>query len=278
MFTEAQAMLVPSVLALLVASCSSGSSSTTCGPDSIASTARDVTSATESEAGFSLAVTDSIPTGLLQSADAGLGGSPAEEAADAVASAVGQYFSPSSCAAATRNVNVVTIQLSGCSGPLGLSAANGTISATITVDIHGLHVEVDGNVTVGSAKLQLKSNGTASISADLRTKTLQIESSGGGTGPLGNNVAHTGSYTLSWEGGGTGCATIDGTFTGVGSRSDTASIVIAGYKRCSGQCPQAGTVTSTFPGGSLSVVYNGTSTAQCTSSAGGMQAFTLACQ
>jgi hypothetical protein len=119
--------LAASVLALLATSCSSGNSSTTCGPDSIAPTALDVASATESEAGLSLAATDPIPPQLLQSPDAGSGGSPAEEAADAVASAVSQYFSPSSCAAATQNGNVVTVQLSGCKGPLGLSAVNGTI-------------------------------------------------------------------------------------------------------------------------------------------------------
>ena len=90
-------------------------------------------------------------------------------------------------------------------------------------------------------------------------------------------MTRAGSYTLSWQGGGSGCAAIDGTLTGVGTRSNTASIAIAGHERCRGQCPQMGTVTSTFPGGSLSLTYNGSSMAQCTSSAGGAQTFVLPC-
>ena len=155
----------------------------------------------------------------------------------------------------------------------------GTITATVTVDARGLHVELDGsNVAAAGAKLQLKSSGTASVSADLRTKSLQIDTSGSGTGPLGNDVTRTGSYTLSWQGGASGCATINGDLTGVGTRSDTASIAIDGYQRCQGQCAHSGTVTSTFPGGTVTLSYDGTSTAQCTSSAGGSLTFTVPCQ
>ena len=84
-------------------------------------------------------------------------------------------------------------------------------------------------------------------------------------------------FPVAWEGGGSGCSTINGTFTRVGSRSNTASIAIDGYERCDSQCPQAGSVTSTFPGGSLTLTFDGSSSAQCTSSAGGAQSFALAC-
>ena len=70
---------------------------------------------------------------------------------------------------------MVILQLSGCSGPLGLSAVTGTVAATITVDSHGLHVDVDGtNVAVEGAKLQLKSSGTASVSANLRRRRCRL--------------------------------------------------------------------------------------------------------
>lgn len=226
-------LLTPVILSAVIGACSSSSTPSTpavaCGPDNVATTAWDVAAINAYEASFYYATFDPIPVGPFvavasltpeqaPAADAGAGDAGAPTAtsdASAVAAAVGKYF-PNSCASATASGNVVTFTLNDCSGPLGLTGATGTVTATLTTATNGVHAELSGsNIAVNGGTIDLSTSGTATAATDGQ-KTLTANTQSSGTGPDGNSATHMGMYTLVWPTG-TGCATINGSFSGIGS-------------------------------------------------------------
>jgi hypothetical protein len=203
-------------------------------------------------------------------------GASSAAAATAVAASVGKYF-PNGCATATATGNVVTFRLNNCSGPLGLQASTGTVTATITVVSSAVQIQLAGNnIAANGATINLATSGTLTASATGQ-KTLQSNTHSNGTGPDGNNIAHTGMYTLVWPTG-AGCATLNGTLSGIGSGSFAGtSTTITNYVACVNKCPQSGTTMSTFNGGTVTLAFNGSNTAQCTSSLGTSASIQLNC-
>jgi hypothetical protein len=203
-------------------------------------------------------------------------GASSAAAATAVAASVGKYF-PNGCATATATGNVVTFHLNNCSGPLGLVASTGTVTATITVVSSAVMVQLAGNnIAANGATINLATSGTLTASASGQ-KTLQSNTHSNGTGPFGNNIAHTGMYTLVWPTG-AGCATLNGTLSGIGSGAFVGtSTTITNYVACLNKCPQSGTTMSTFNGGTVTLAFNGSNTAQCTSSLGTSASIQLNC-
>jgi hypothetical protein len=200
----------------------------------------------------------------------------AVSAASAAAAAVGNYYS-SRCATATANQNVVTYVLDNCSGALDARSTSGTITATFTTSGSGsLSIQLTGgNINADGANLNLQTSATVTQSA-VGQKTLQATSQTSGTGPDGNAVNHTGTYALTWSTG-TGCATLNASLAGVSTTADAnTSTTIQSYVICDGKCP-SGSVTSSYSGGQVTLNYNGSSTANCTSSIGTSSAVPLVC-
>jgi hypothetical protein len=123
----------------------------------------------------------------------------------------------------------------------------------------------------------LTSAGTLTAAANGQ-KTLSVNTQTSGTGPEGNSITHTGMYTLVWPTG-TGCATINGTLSGIGSGTFAGtSTQITNFVACKNVCPQSGTAVSSFNGGSTTLTFNGTNDAQCTASDGTTAGIALNCQ
>jgi hypothetical protein len=197
-------------------------------------------------------------------------------AATAIATSSSRYF-PNGCATATASGNVVTFKLSNCSGPLGLLASSGTFTATVNVIGSMANLRLAGmNVTANGATIDLSATGTLSVGAT-GTKTLQVNSQSTGTGPNGNSVAHSGMYTLVWPTG-TGCATINGTMSGVGTGQFAGTTTqITNYVTCTNKCPQSGMTVSSFNGGSVTLTFNGSMSAQCNATNGTSASIPLDC-
>jgi hypothetical protein len=202
---------------------------------------------------------------ILPLLDAGVSAASAA-AASMAAAAVGRYF-PNGCATATASGNVVTYQFNNCSGPFGMLGATGTLTATLNVVDDSVQVQLAGNhVASNGGTLNVNTSGTVRPQPPGQ-KTLQATSQSTGTGPQGNNVAHTGSYTVQWPTPMAGCATINGTLAGTGPEAGT-NTVIANYIACTGKCPQAGTVTTAFEAGTATITFTGSDIAECNATNG----------
>ena len=189
---------------------------------------------------------------------------------------MGHYF-PNGCATATASGNVVTFKLNNCTGPLGLVGSTGTVTATLNVVSNSVQIQLAGNgISANGATLNLATSGTLTATASGQ-KTLQANSQTSGTGPGGNNIMHTGMYTLVWPTG-TGCATLNGTLSGIGSGTYAGtSTAITNYVACANKCPQSGMTVSSFNGGNVTLSFNGSTNAQCTSSLGTSASVPLNC-
>jgi hypothetical protein len=296
-------ILAPSIaIALLGACVTSGNISpaavVVCGPDSVATTDWDVTAVNNYEAAWYFAAADPIPAQAFASggmviatpigalADGGADGGSfvdggaapgSTDVARAVAVAAGHYF-PNGCASASASANVVTYTLHNCTGPLGLVAASGTVTATFNVEVGMVGVQVAGNnIAANGATVDLSTSATVTSQAN-KQLTLAAHTQTSGTGPLGNGAAHMGTFTMVWTPGGD-CATINGSFTGVGTAEFSGtSTKITNYKACTNQCPQSGTAVSSFNGGVVTVTFDGTANAQCNASDGTTATIPLQCR
>ena len=297
-------ILAPAIALACVGACTSTTTSpaVVCGPDNVATTSLDVVAVTGYEAGWYWASLDAISVnvftvaaatvntvsnpfdgGLVDAAAPLLDGAaaPAASAASAavanvVAGAVGNYFSPSGCATATANGSVVTFHLNNCTGPLDLASNTGTFTATFNVVDSTIQVQLAGNnIATNGAVINLATNGTLTFANGQRM--LQATSNSSGTGPFGNSVAHSGTFTVVWPTG-TGCATINGTMSGVSSGNvGSTTTQITNFVACANKCPQSGTTTSSFNGGTATLAFSGSNSAQCTASNGTSASIPLRC-
>ncbi len=263
-------ILLAPVLGGIVLACTTTTSSlaVVCGPDSVATTNADIVVVTNDEAAFFFASVDAVPLGAGAVASS-------SNAASMVAAAQGVSF-PNGCATATASGNVVTFKLNNCSGPLGLVGATGTFTATLTLVNNAVQIQLAGNdISANGGTLNLAASGT--VTATGGQKTLAATTRSSGTGPNGNNVAHTGMFTLVWPTG-TGCATINATLSGIGSGSFSGtSTRITNLVACVNRCPQSGTAISSFNGGSATLTFNGSTDAQCSASDGTSAGIALNC-
>jgi hypothetical protein len=166
-------------------------------------------------------------------------------------------FTPTGCATSTASGSTVTLVLAGCTGPYGLVSASGTVALDIGASA--------GGYTAHATSTGLKFNkATADIDAMATftstggTKMLTVTDSGSATGPRGNTLTRTGSYTATW---GSGCLALDGTWT---TTVDAAkyTLDVSSYSVCEGACPAAGgSVTWTGPARTLDITFDGSADA-----------------
>ena len=178
------------------------------------------------------------------------------------------------CAKVTQNAANVTITYSDCTGPRGLVHVTGELDLAITLS--GTMITAHGtsnDMKVNRANIVI--DATATYAVNGTTKTLTVMTNGSGTGPRGNEIEHDGNYTITWDTA-SRCRTITGdwrTDLGVRERSNNVNL-----SRCDGGCP-TGSVTHHFlAGASLTVTFDGTSTATWSASNSKSGTVALACQ
>ena len=191
-----------------------------------------------------------------------------EDVAAMIAAAAGQRFQPAGCAVGTSSGNTVTIAYTGCTGPRGLRAVDGTLTLSLRVGAGGAIV-ADASATdfqIGDAVLDIASTATYTPG------NLAVSTTSQGVGPLGRSFEHVGDYTVAWT---STCVTVDGawsTSTGDVARSTTADVM-----RCIDECPTGSISRTTIRGRVITIELDGTDTARWTSSGGGSGSFPLAC-
>ena len=188
-------------------------------------------------------------------------------------------FTPAGCATATATGSDVKLTLNDCTGPRGLLHVTGELDLTASVSLTGtisVHASAT-NLMVNRATLDIDSDATYTVNST--THTLDVQTMGSGVGPLGNDIDHTGQYTITWDTG-SQCHSIAGhwsTELSNGSASATRSNDV-NLMRCAGGCP-TGTVEHHFLGGaSLTITFDGTNVASWSTSGGKSGTVNLACQ
>jgi hypothetical protein len=202
-----------------------------------------------------------------------------DEIAVRIAANIGLRW-PSSCRTIEQNGNAITVTYNDCTGPRGLLHVSGQLVLTVqakpdgSVSVHG----TSGALTMNGAHLVVDVDANYATSGT--THTLDVTTTGDAVGPRGTELEHVGDYTVTWESG-TQCRSLVGSWATeatlpdgrTGSRSTNTDVT-----RCAGGCP-TGTIARTFRDGvTLTVTFDGTSTAQWETSTGRSGTKTLPCQ
>jgi hypothetical protein len=262
------------LVALLLVPLTSSSSckKSTLGDELLASEAADSTDSSQQEGGVMFAASDPIATTMKP----GEAPPSAGAIASLVAGNAGQYYQPAGCLTATAMGTTVTYTLNDCTGPHGLVHVTGTITVDYTVDAAGVHAMVSATgLMVNGGTLDISATGVYTVSGT--TKTLVVTTMGSGIGPRGHMVTHDGDYTLTWDTA-TACRDFDGAWsTTVSDR--TWMTTVSGFHRCGASCPMSGTVSHTggISGVTITLTFDGTATAQWTSSRGSSGTINLLC-
>lgn len=202
-----------------------------------------------------------------------------DQVAAHIAANASTRFTPAGCATATATGSTVKLTLDDCTGPRGLVHVTGELDLTASVALDGT-ISVHAAATalmVNRATIDIDSDATYAVSGT--THTLMVQTMGSGTGPRGNDIDHTGQYTITWDTG-SQCGSIAGhwsTELSNGSASAARSNDV-NLMRCAGGCP-TGMVTHHFLGGaSLTVTFDGSNVAQWSASTGKSGTVNLTCQ
>ncbi|MFT3693649.1 MAG: hypothetical protein QM831_10950 [Kofleriaceae bacterium] len=186
---------------------------------------------------------------------------------------------PNACAQVTANGANLVVTYNDCSGPRGLVHVTGTLNLALDVSPQGaidVHATASG-FEVNNAVLDIDATAVYAISGTQRSLTVQ--SKGTGIGPLGNDIDHSGNYTLTWDPS-TTCGSINGHWqtdfsnaTASAERSNDVNL-----SKCVSACP-TGSLTHHYLGGaSLTVTFDGSATAAWSTSLGGSGTVALACR
>lgn len=213
---------------------------------------------------------------MIATTDGTQSATSANEAAAMGAAQARSWWQPSTCVTATAQLNVVTYQLSNCTGPYGLVHVTGSVAVTYTKTASGVHAAaVATGLDVNGATMSLASQADYSVAGT--QKQLVVATDGSGTGPRGNAITRHGAYTLTWDDA-TDCGALDGSWsTGIGSA--TWSTSISGYAQCKGHCPSGGTLSHTggLSGVTVTVRFDGSADARWSTSRGRSGTIALFC-
>lgn len=192
-----------------------------------------------------------------------------DEVAVRIAANIGLRW-PTSCRTIEQNGNAITVTYNDCTGPRGLLHVSGQLVLTVqvktdgSISVHG----TSGNMTLNDAQLMVDVEALYTRSGT--THTVDVVTTGHAIGPRGSDLDHVGDYTVTVDGA-TQCRSLIGSWATeaelVDGRTATRSTT-ADVTRCMGGCP-TGTVTRTFRNGvTLTITFDGTSTAQWETSGG----------
>jgi hypothetical protein len=185
-----------------------------------------------------------------------------DEIAQRIAANIGLRW-PSSCRTIEQTGNAITVTYNDCTGPRGLLHVSGTLVLTVqvktdgSIQVHG----ASGNLTVNDFHLVM--NVDALYSTNGTTHSLDVTTSGESVGPRGAELDHVGDYTVTWDSA-TLCRSLDGSWATEATLADGTTgsrSTVVDVTRCVGSCP-TGTIVRTFRTGvTLTITFDGSSTA-----------------
>lgn len=192
----------------------------------------------------------------------------------------GYFFQPAGCIQATADTTkqTVTYVFSSCTGPLGLVALNGTVTADwqlagnqLTIDFAASGFQVN-RATIDSWQA------TAVITTTGDQRSMSWSASLGGTTGRGRAFNRTNQKNVSWTIG-VPCIAASGQSTGNILGADLHTSVVS-WQRCAEACPQAGSeisVKNLDKGDSIDIKYDGGDSAEMTIDGGRTIDIGLAC-
>lgn len=231
----------------------------------------DQQEAVESEGNMMMAALDGADAQSLAAATA-------DEVAVRIAANIEARWAPNTCVDATATGATVHVVYTDCTGPRRMVHVTGAIDYAVTVSLSGIVVHgTSDSMQVNGADLAIDATATYTRTGDDRQIVVHTE--GTGIGPRGNTIDHTGDYTATWNPT-TTCGSIAGHWQtdlsgarGAAERSNDVDV-----ERCASGCP-TGTVTHhSLNGASLTIQFDGTATAQWSTSVGGSGTVQLQCQ
>lgn len=203
-----------------------------------------------------------------------------EQIALKIATNIRPRFQPADCVTATQNGNEVTVTYNDCTGPRGLIHVSGQLVLTVhanadgTIGVHG----TSGDLTANDAHLKVDVDATYSVTGT--SHMLDVQTHGSAVGPRGFELDHVGDYTKTWDSS-TQCGSLDGSWATDATLADGTSLhrsTNVDVSKCLGACP-SGTIARTFKNGvTLTITFDGTSTAQWSTTNGKSGTRTLPCR
>lgn len=204
-----------------------------------------------------------LTDGMLDT-EGGLAPDP-ELAAQAVAERPLRGLHPAGCATKTREGNVVTLALDGCSGRFGKVTLHGSLRATFTRVGNELHVAVAASDGLTANEHPMTYAAEADVRYEGAQRFVTWHGASTGTSKRGKAFARTNDLSIVADVA-TRCATLDGVSKGSIGRL-TVDMTIEGFHSCEGSCPSAGLARATVRGPrgkehSLEVSFDGTEQAK----------------
>ncbi len=198
-------------------------------------------------------------------------------------------FTPAGCATAEKAAvpNTITIDINACNaGPYGLVSVTGKAAVLFKIE----NLSVVATLTATDLKANdatITINATAQLTVDGEDNSLAVQTNGGGT-KNDNIITRNGAYTFGWNST-TDCFTLVGswastvTSTKLDSEEAVAwSTTVKDYGRCPAKCPTGGgsiVFAGTGPAGaSVTVSFDGTSTAGYVTERGAVGSIPVVCQ
>ena len=193
----------------------------------------------------------------------------------AAANGAARYFQPTGCATAGISGDTVTYVLNNCKGPLGISRMRGSVIAALSHEGGGIKIAAHSTDLVTDT-------GNLSIALDAvylsagNQRTLKFNNKSTASTARGTATAVDESGTLGWSKGDP-CVTRNAAGTvSVNGASYTKSVTDVVH--CMGKCPASGSLAlSRAGGGSVTLIYNGSSDVPYTQSNGGSGTVALRC-
>jgi hypothetical protein len=193
------------------------------------------------------------------------------------------FFAPTGCLVTTVDTPSATVthEFKNCAGPWGLLRVNGIVRVTyasMTVDGQSaLKLEVTGTgLTLNRATLDY--HATAVVFVSGLARRMKYASQLDGKTARGRTLSRTTDWTVAWSVG-AACLVVEGSAEGT-ITGRPLKTTVRGYRRCRGGCPEKGgeiDVLNEKTGASISIHYNGGSSATLTGVHGNPMDFVLAC-
>jgi hypothetical protein len=189
----------------------------------------------------------------------------AEDAAKAEAERPLSRLQPEGCATKTRQGNVVTLDLVGCTGPFGKSKIDGRLVATFTrptPELTVVAIEAGPGTTANGKALTYSAS--AEIRFDGAQRFITYHGSSSGTTRRGREFARSTDASIVVDVA-TRCVTMNGASKGtIGSFG--VDLTVEGFHGCRNACPTAGVVRATVDGPSskdatIEMTFDGSATA-----------------
>jgi len=171
----------------------------------------------------------------------------AEEAAKTVAEHPTRGLRPEGCATKTREANVVTLKLDGCTGPFGKVTMHGSLTATFSrASADVLHVDIAGSDDLTANDATLHYAAGVDVRYDGQERTMTYHGHSEGKTKRGVDFArHTDLSVVADVQ--TKCVAIDGMSKGSIGKFDL-DLTVDGFKGCRDACPTAGNAHATLRG------------------------------